>query len=82
MGMKSVTLSRDGKELTIVMDMEDIPFNTDKSLVYASSHGFQPTTTAMTVKNKAGVEKRYPLKVSVNAIVPDPDYVKPPKALN
>ena len=80
MAIKSATVK--GNELTIVMDMEEVPFNTEKSLVYSTSHGFQPTMIGMTVKGKDGKDRRYPLKISVNAIVPDPDYVKPPKALN
>jgi len=82
MGIQSAKLSADGKSLTVVVDFETEPYNTEKCLMYATSHGFQATNIAVQVKAADGRDLKIPLKISLNAMVPDPNYKKPPKALN
>jgi hypothetical protein len=82
MGLQSAKLSADGKSLTIVVDFDSEPYNTEKYLMYGTSHGYQATSIPVQVKGPEGRELKVPLRIMVNVGVPDPCYKKPPKALN
>lgn len=71
-------------KLHITIDTLPEMYETDsgKSYMVATSGGIQVTPIVVAIKDKDGKERKMPMKLGVNAFVPNPDYVKPSKGLN
>jgi len=88
--LRDVKYNREKGEVVITLGVLDEMYETGisdeggpgKNLMFATSHGYQGVPVVLNIKDKSGADRKFPLKVSCNAIVTNPDYVKPKKALN